>query len=149
MPEAPNKNANRIYPKNLLQAAQDNYTPKMFPTPTTQEVESLDFEITETGRRKVKVGEGSHSLNLARYVKVLPTLTRSDGKMRGDRLDYAIEAGGSNGRLNPPWVEWLMGFPTGWTDCDVLGMRSFRSRSIRSLRVSHRLNYQRRGKDDL
>jgi len=20
------------------------------------------------------------------------------------------------GRLNPEWVEWLMGFPTGWTD---------------------------------
>lgn len=22
----------------------------------------------------------------------------------------------STGALNPPWVEWLMGFPTGWTD---------------------------------
>jgi hypothetical protein len=21
------------------------------------------------------------------------------------------------GRLNPPWVEWLMGYPEGWTDC--------------------------------
>jgi hypothetical protein len=21
------------------------------------------------------------------------------------------------GQLNPTWVEWLMGFPTGWTDC--------------------------------
>lgn len=21
------------------------------------------------------------------------------------------------GPLNPPWVEWLMGFPLGWTDC--------------------------------
>lgn len=20
------------------------------------------------------------------------------------------------GQLNPPWVEWLMGFPIGWTD---------------------------------
>ena len=24
-----------------------------------------------------------------------------------------------SGKLNPMWVEWLMGFPTGWTDCDV------------------------------
>ena len=24
-----------------------------------------------------------------------------------------VAAGGS---LNPPWVEWLMGFPIGWTD---------------------------------
>lgn len=21
------------------------------------------------------------------------------------------------GQLNPEWVEWLMGFPIGWTDC--------------------------------
>lgn len=33
MPEAPNKNCNRKYPKNLLQAAQDGYTP-MLPTPS-------------------------------------------------------------------------------------------------------------------
>lgn len=33
-PEAPNANCNRIYPKNLLQAAQDGYSPVMFPTPT-------------------------------------------------------------------------------------------------------------------
>ena len=24
-----------------------------------------------------------------------------------------------NGSLNPPWVEWLMGFPEGWTDLDA------------------------------
>ncbi len=23
-----------------------------------------------------------------------------------------------NGQLNPPWVEWLMGYPEGWTDCE-------------------------------
>jgi hypothetical protein len=22
-----------------------------------------------------------------------------------------------SGQLNPTWVEWLMGFPLGWTDC--------------------------------
>jgi DNA (cytosine-5)-methyltransferase 1 len=27
----------------------------------------------------------------------------------------AMQAG-NGGRLNPMWVEWLMGFPTGWTD---------------------------------
>jgi DNA (cytosine-5)-methyltransferase 1 len=25
---------------------------------------------------------------------------------------------GNGGRLNPTWVEWLMGFPTGWTDLE-------------------------------
>lgn len=26
----------------------------------------------------------------------------------------------AGGTLNPKWVEWLMGWPLGWTDCDVL-----------------------------
>jgi hypothetical protein len=25
---------------------------------------------------------------------------------------------GADGALNPAWVEWLMGFPAGWTDLD-------------------------------
>jgi hypothetical protein len=25
---------------------------------------------------------------------------------------------GHGGSLNPTWVEWLMGFPLGWTDCE-------------------------------
>ena len=42
-------------------------------------------------------------------------LTRKDGRDRsGDRLDHAVMASDS-GQLNPDWVEWLMGFPIGWT----------------------------------
>ena len=29
-------------------------------------------------------------------------------------------------RLNPAWVEWLMGVPLGWTDCARLEMHRFR-----------------------
>jgi DNA (cytosine-5)-methyltransferase 1 len=33
------------------------------------------------------------------------------------RLNTAVApAGGQGGSLNPTWVEWLMGFPEGWTD---------------------------------
>lgn len=27
-------------------------------------------------------------------------------------------AGGGDGQLNPEWVEWLMGFPIGWTELE-------------------------------
>jgi hypothetical protein len=30
------------------------------------------------------------------------------------------------GSLNPTWVEWLMGWPLGWTDCAVSAMDKFR-----------------------
>jgi len=32
---------------------------------------------------------------------------------------------GNGGQLNPPWVEWLMGWPIGWTDLKPLGMDKF------------------------
>jgi DNA (cytosine-5)-methyltransferase 1 len=27
-------------------------------------------------------------------------------------------AEGNTGQMNPQWVEWLMGYPIGWTDCE-------------------------------
>lgn len=55
-----------------------------WPTPTCQEVEHREVELSETGRRKSKGGK----CNLGEQVQ---------------------------GQLNPDWVEWLMGWPVGWT----------------------------------
>jgi DNA (cytosine-5)-methyltransferase 1 len=105
----------------------------MWPTPTTQEVEHPLAELTETGRRKSKDGTTSHSLGLADMVQRWPTPTARDWKgaagfkeqARNLRdLTYLAQtisgtrngAAGNGGSLNPTWVEWLMGFPTGWTD---------------------------------
>jgi hypothetical protein len=47
-----------------------------------------------------------------------------------DRLDYTIErearAAGQSGRLNPAWVEWLIGWPIGWTGLQPLETDKFR-----------------------
>jgi hypothetical protein len=97
--------------------------PAMWPTPTTQEVEHPNMELTTTGRRKSKNGKTSHSLGLADAVQIWPTPTVDDAKnvnpkpnrFRG--LVAAVNESSSNGgKLNPTWVEWLMGFPLGWTD---------------------------------
>jgi hypothetical protein len=61
-----------------------------------------------------------------------PTPTARDWKDNGkspaelarNSETLASQAGG---RLNPNWVEWLMGWPIGWTDCDVLGTDKFQS----------------------
>lgn len=53
-------------------------------------------------------------------------LRRKDGRRRtNDRLDYRIEGSGLTGRLNPTWVEWLMGWPIGWTGLPPLAMVRF------------------------
>jgi hypothetical protein len=72
-------------------------------------------------------------------LKMWPTPCATDYKGAGrngelrDRLDYAAERGGTKsnkypeppeigGQLNPAWVEWLMGWPLGWTDLKPLEM---------------------------
>ena len=35
-----------------------------------------------------------------------------------------LEPHGFTGPLNPEWVEWLMGYPQGWTGCDALETQS-------------------------
>ena len=52
--------------------------PEMWPTPTTQEIEHPNAELTDTGRRKSKDGKSSHSLNLADQVNMWPTPRVSD-----------------------------------------------------------------------
>ena len=60
-----------------------------------------------------------------------PTPQASDNRDRGNLSTPAIQrrirlgkqanlsmvVSHESGRLNPTWVEWLMGFPEGWTDC--------------------------------
>ena len=97
----------------------------LWPTPTTQEVEHPNAELTATGRRKSKNGKTSHSLGLADAVQKWPTPTTDDAndvnpkpnRFRG--LVAAVnETTPTGGKLNPAWVEWLMGFPIGWTDLE-------------------------------
>ena len=61
----------------------------------------------------------SPDLNVA--VKMFPTPKAQNCRGNGERhgeggpsLDVVV-----GGRLNPEWVEWLMGFPIGWTELNV------------------------------
>jgi hypothetical protein len=68
-----------------------------------------------------------------------PTPQASDNRNRGNAdtpaIARRIEAGKqvtltmtvTGGQLNPTWVEWLMGWPLGWTDLKPLGMDKFQS----------------------
>ena len=43
-------------------------------------------------------------------------------------LVWLVEAKEPNGRLNPDWVEWLMGFPIAFTELKDSATRKFRSK---------------------
>ena len=66
------------------------------------------------------------------YFRMFATPTARDWKDNGkspaelarNSETLASQAGG---KLNPNWVEWLMGWPIGWTDLDALGMDKFQS----------------------
>ena len=100
--------------------------PAMWPTPTTQEVEHPEAVWNEKGRR-VSPNGNTHSMGLADAVQKWPTPTAADAythalkssqQTPGSRHSLNLPSA-AGGQLNPTWVEWLMGFPTGWTDLEA------------------------------
>jgi hypothetical protein len=74
---------------------------EMFPTPTTRDYKGANgFETT-----KKKIAEG-----LRAHMGQLPNAIQH------------LEQKPIGGTLNPTWVEWLMGWPLGWTDLKPLVM---------------------------
>lgn len=60
------------------------------------------------------------------FVELLDRATAGlDGRLRAFVYWQLLEH--PKPKLNPRFVEWLMGMPIGWTDCGALGMQSFRS----------------------
>ena len=72
-------------------------------------------------------GSDSRRPDYATANQMFPTPTANDAKNatlppgagKRDSLPGELIRSGASGSLNPLWVEWLMGFPPGWTDCDV------------------------------
>ena len=48
-------------------------------------------------------------------------------KEKGKQISLGQSVSDISGALNPPWVEWLMAWPLGWTDLKPLAMDKFQS----------------------
>ena len=123
--------------QRVLRALQENgaindnlvdevrHTPSYLPTPTA----------VEYGRNK-SLGPNAkerHSLSSMARHNLWPTPAARDYKgarkpetmaktgrnPETNSLPDSVEFKGESGRLNPTWVEWLMGFPLGHTDLDA------------------------------
>ncbi len=76
--------------------------------------------------KRVKSGK-QVSLEVAVHLqKMWPTPAAQDAKnatlppsqQDRDTVPGALMRSGAIGSLNPTWVEWLMGYETGWTVCE-------------------------------
>ena len=95
-----------------------------WPTPTTQDSDKANKQmrhnhqngLTAVVFHREKMWPtptahlGQEGAYPAEYTRNTPTLTAV--ATQADGLPH------SSGRLNPEWVEWLMGVPTGWTDLE-------------------------------
>jgi hypothetical protein len=43
---------------------------------------------------------------------------RAIEKLKGKQVTLSMCVSETIGSLNPTWVEWLMGYPSGWTDLE-------------------------------
>ena len=79
--------------------------------------------------------------NPQEFVQIWPTQTVRDSRSRGPSeatrdspaLNH-IATQGRGGLLNPTWVEWLMGWPLGWTDLKPLETDNYRSAWLMPMR---------------
>ena len=66
------------------------------------------------------------TMNLAGYAQKFPTSTAHNAKETNAPSEALRNepslASVAGGKLNPTWVEWLMGWPLGWTDLKPLEM---------------------------
>lgn len=114
----------------------------LWPTPTVFHAlrgnhdEPLDAYMQRVQDHKDGKTKGKPGPSLGIAVRMWPTPTAGDSRGSGSRntanskarpgisLTDAVRGDGGKGRrnspsigaLNPNWVDWLMGYPAGWTD---------------------------------
>ena len=92
----------------------------MWPTPKASAA-GPDFAAVNRGK----------AISLQTAVAMFPTPTVQDASNNGAPSQHRRNAKPLNavagGALNPTWVEWLMGWPLGWTDCGASATDRFRA----------------------
>lgn len=119
----------------------------MWPTPRANDAE-----------KRGAINPNDKRNGLSGAVRLFPTPRASDGS-KGQRSPeaaarYAAGPNGKNGvdlptaigggQLNPKWIEWLMGFPLGWTELDAWATQWYRFK--RASLLKHSRDSKKKGK---
>lgn len=121
-------------------------TVKMYNTPTVNDARSSTLPESQRGRDSL-IGDVLEMLptpnardwkNATAKEWENPNNTRNLNRRVAHDLEGNTSPEARNGQLNPRWVEWLMGFPIGWTALNASGTRWCLSGAIRTLKPSCR-----------
>ena len=106
---------------SLVTYVKHHPTKEKFPTPT-----ATDFRDQPTSKNWKEKGGINYKLSNPEIRATWPTPTRRDYKSGTgvqDRPGHSPPLSNLvGGTLNPTWVEWLMGWPLGWTELKPLEM---------------------------
>ena len=102
-----------LYPLRPLERYTNGKDGSYWPTPQTRDHK----DGSSQGNRK--------SPNLGTAVKMYPTPDASPRGARKNQNGHTINLQDvvGSGKLNPEWVEWLMGYPKGWTELSAWATR--------------------------
>lgn len=140
-----------LYPLRPLERFTAEKGGSYWPTPVANDDnKSIEAHLAMKARMKGGQRKTITSLNVA--VKMWPTPDSSargackNLQMRGEnRHHFTIQDAVNSGKLNPTWVEWLMGYPAGWSELSAWAMQWYllsvkkRSKSLRALRNKSQL----------
>jgi len=90
---------------SLSQGTRGPNSDGLWPTATTKDHTS-------------RYAQGGMPLGMATRLWPTPDASPHKYSLQGDSQQSRSLNGIHGGRLNPNWVEWLMGFPIGWTDLE-------------------------------
>ena len=128
-PKSGTMRSGRCYRRQTLAHRTSEKGSSSWPTPRTADWKGAT-KPSPTTKRRVEEGIANLPEALQEHRRTWPTPRASEwkgtgplgSKSHGHRLkkkylDATVqEAEQITGQLNPTWVEWLMGFPSGWTD---------------------------------
>lgn len=102
----------------------------LLPTATTRESEHPNMKITPDGRRAPTKGKTSFKIGLADTIALLPTPNASEAvkgrekspsQMNRHTPGMGATVGNATGlKLQPNFVEWMMGYPQGYTSLVII-----------------------------
>lgn len=93
----------------------------LWPTPTARDHKGANS--MEHLKQPKEPGNQHHVGQLANAVKLYTTPCAADATGSTGGANHRSLRTDVAGQLNPMWVEWLMGFPIGWTDLNASGTR--------------------------